>query len=57
MGTIEVVLGDGTDPQWACAAGGKHRWTNGERDERRHQVAVLDVEAVTFGEDRGRSVP
>ncbi|MFJ5988181.1 macro domain-containing protein [Lentzea sp. NPDC092896] len=48
-------LGDGTDPQWECANG--HRWTNGERDERRHQVAVLDAFTVTLGEDHGRSVP
>ena len=47
--------GDGTDPQWECANG--HRWTNGERDERRHQVAVLDAFTVTLGEDHGRSVP
>lgn len=45
----------GSDPQWRCANG--HEWTNGKRDERRHQVAVLDAMAVTLGEDRGRSVP
>ncbi|MDX8144495.1 macro domain-containing protein [Lentzea sp. BCCO 10_0061] len=50
-----LVQGDGTDPQWECANG--HRWTNGERDERRHQVAVLDAFTVTLGEDHGRSVP
>ncbi|GGU28951.1 hypothetical protein [Lentzea flava] len=51
------VMDDGTDAQWECTADGEHRWTNGERDERRHQVAVLDVLDVAFGEDRGRSVP
>jgi O-acetyl-ADP-ribose deacetylase (regulator of RNase III) len=56
LGTC-LVLGDGTDPQWECTADGEHRWTNGERDERRHQVAVLDAQAVTLGEDRGWSVP
>lgn len=40
-----LVQGDGTDPRWQCPQG--HRWTNGERDERRHQVAVLDAIAAT----------
>lgn len=45
-----VVLGgclsDDDPPQWACTVDSEHRWTNGERDERRHQVAVLDALAV-----------
>jgi len=49
------VQGDGTDPQWQCANG--HRWTNGERGERRHQVAIADAVANVLGEDHGRSVP
>lgn len=48
---------DDDSPQWQCTANEGHRWTNGERDERRHQVAVLDAFAVAFGEDRGWSVP
>lgn len=36
-------LGDGTDPRWECTEVSDHRWTNGERDERRNQVAVLDA--------------
>jgi O-acetyl-ADP-ribose deacetylase (regulator of RNase III) len=35
------VQDDGTDPRWECPQG--HRWTNGERDERRHQVAIQDA--------------
>lgn len=44
-------------PHWECTADSRHRWTNGERDERRHQVAVLDAFAAALGEDRGWSVP
>ena len=50
-----LVQGDGADPQWQCPNG--HRWTNGERDERRHQVAVLEAATAALGEDRGWSVP
>jgi O-acetyl-ADP-ribose deacetylase len=50
-----LVQNDGMDPRWQCA--NDHRWTNGERDERRSQIAVRDAVAVTLGEDRGWSVP
>jgi hypothetical protein len=50
-------LRDDDCPHWECTADSEHRWTGGERDERRHQVAVLDAFAVTLGEDHGWSVP
>lgn len=36
---------DGTDPRWQCP--NEHRWTNGRRDERRSQAAVLEACAGT----------
>ncbi|MFI6098680.1 macro domain-containing protein [Lentzea sp. NPDC051213] len=46
-----LVRGDGTDPYWECTADNEHRWTNGERDERRTQIAIEEAIAVTLGED------
>lgn len=45
------------DPRWQCTADEDHNWTNGGRDQRRHQVALIEAYAITHGEDRGWSVP
>lgn len=55
IGLGAFLLDDDTFPQWGCTQG--HHWPNGERDERRSQVALHEAIAVTLGEDHGRSVP
>ncbi|MCP2248601.1 macro domain-containing protein [Lentzea aerocolonigenes] len=48
---------EGCGAGWQCTANERHDRTNGERDERRHQVAFKDAIAAALGEDRGWSVP
>lgn len=38
--------GEGMDPQWECTQDSSHRWTNGQKDDRRQQAAVQEVIAV-----------